>query len=131
MTRMLTIIALLFATPAWTGEVDGNSFYCSPDGLGTSSHYALNFQNGISYGFSDTGRQILNKYDVTAGLVLWEIDDHSHFRMDRKTLSLFMILNASAVARWQCNFMDITNARALLERIGKQKDREARKGNKF
>jgi hypothetical protein len=131
MTRILTIIALLFATPAWAGEVDGNSFYCSPDGLGTSSHYAFNFQYGMSYGYNDSGRQIFNEYDVTAGLVLWGIDDHAHFRMDRKTLGLFMILNASPAARWQCKFMDIANARALLEQIGKQKDRDARKDNQF
>ncbi len=27
MHRILTIIALLFATPAWAGDVDGNSFF--------------------------------------------------------------------------------------------------------
>ena len=76
MTRLLTIIALLFATPAWAGEVDGNSFYCPPNGLGTFSHYALQFQNEIAYGYNDSGGLVSSKYDVTAGHVYWELDDH-------------------------------------------------------
>ena len=47
MTRILTIIAFLFATPAWAGEVDGNSFLCSGEGAGDIR--ALEFKNGKVY----------------------------------------------------------------------------------
>lgn len=132
MTRILTIIALLFATPAWAGEVDGNSFYCPPNGLGTLPHYALQFQNGDAYVYQDSGLEEFTKYDVTAGFVLWARNNFGHFRMDRKTLDLFIIgTEGLAVAQWQCQFMNIADARAMVKQIGERKDREARKGNKF
>ena len=44
-----------------------------------------------------------------------------------------MVSNADGmpVARWECKFMNIADARGLVEQVGKQKDRDARKGNQF
>ena len=43
MTRILTIIALLFATPAWAGSMDGKSFICNHKGI---YQIALKFEDG-------------------------------------------------------------------------------------
>ena len=53
MTRILTIMTLLFATPAWAGEVDGHSFLCNPDGLETDVSIAVELQHGLATIYSE------------------------------------------------------------------------------
>ena len=132
MTRLLTIIALLFATPAWAGEVDGNSFYCKPLLMGTVTHVAFKFEGGKVFKYNESGQEFSYDYYAAHSNVTWEISDVFYYDIDRKTLQLKLRLNPSdSSAGWQCEFMEINQARKLVVEAGKSREEKKREGNQF
>ena len=123
MTRILTIIALLFATPIWANEVDGNSFYCK--GLkNTRENGAIIFQNGKVVMYDDVGN--LNEYYYTARdtSVIWFENKYQSYTISRITLELKLWNDEapSQYATWQCEFMAINKARNLATEAFEQEN---------
>jgi len=133
MTRILTIIALLFSTPAWAGEVDGNSFLCNPDGLGTNVSIAVELQHKLATIYSVVYGQQPSKYDAFDSWVGWEVNNYGfHYNLDRKSLILTYISPSGLpVSKWQCEFMDIVMARKKVAESEANRKRKAREGNQF
>ena len=135
MTRLAIIFSLLFATPAWAGEVDGKSFFCNSP----SPHlkpYALVFEAGKARLY-DPAEVIKGKYRANAGYVEWEANHHkmgfNTWRIDRKTLKLSRghPRALSFVDHRQC---EISSKRAAINRVKELRDAKelkAREGNKF
>lgn len=116
MTRILTIIALLFATPAWAGEVDGNSFYCSAanEFLGP---VAIHFQNNGAYQYEGAGVQQEWSYENNDDYVIFnKLGPDFFIRMNRKTLAYEYvgIKFGEIVGQRVCEFMEITQAKKLV-----------------
>ena len=144
MTRILNIIALLFATPAWAGEVDGHSFLCNPDGLETNVSIAVELQHGLATIYSELYGQQPSKYDAFDGSVAWEVNDYGFkYTLFRKDLVLmYWGPNTSPVSKWQCEFKEIVMARKKVAESEANRKREiaeseanrkrkAREGNQF
>ena len=119
MTRILTIIALLFATPVWAGEVDGNSFYCKPkDNI---EHLAIIIDDGLAVVITADKSPDGNKYSVSPTIVTWSSnrgrkDSVGQYFLDRVKLTLnhYFILKAGTIGdHWQCEFMEFEKARKL------------------
>ena len=144
MTRILTIIALLFATPAWAGEVDGKSFLCERQSKGNPSpsiavyqkFYALKFEDGkaIKYGYHSRQPEG-NEYFATDTSVGWALGSGGSFwySMSRKTLTLRLESVDDRIARdiWQCKFMSLKNAQNVIDEYINSHKEKAREGNQF
>lgn len=157
MTRILSIIALLFATPAWAGEVDGNSFYCEgksikfnkdnkswkhlPDHLRkkkleTPVGQVIELDGGMATTFylsssSSEFTKQSSQYTAYPSSVVW-----SDRELNRKTLTL--TLGDLMVGIFQCEILELDEAFkklreafAIRERINKMNDIKAREGNQF
>ena len=132
MTRILTIIALLFATPAWAEEVDGNSFYCEPMDIGTVTHEAFKFEGGKVFKYNESGQEFSYDYFAAHSNVTWEISDVLYYDIDRKTLQLKLRSTRwDSSAGWQCKFMEIDKARQLVKFQGELRELKKRRGNQF
>jgi hypothetical protein len=133
MTRILTIIALLCATPAWAGEVDGKAFLCNPNGLRTSVSIAVELQHGLATIYSEFYGQQPSKYDAFDSWVGWEVNVFGfHYNLNRKSLVLIYIgPSGSPVSKWQCEFMEIVMARKKVAESEANRKRKAREGNQF
>lgn len=83
MTRILTIFALLFVTPAW--GVEKSSFYCHSDDY---APLALEFLQGKAH-FVRGKHEYAEDYDVrTANTVYFGDDGTNYFEMNRANLVL-------------------------------------------
>ena len=132
MTRILTIIALLFATPAWAGEVDGKSFYCKPMDSDTVTHEAFKFEDNKVFKYNESGTEFSYDYFAAHSNVTWEISDLYTYDIDRKTLQLTIrSSDYKGLASWQCEFMEINQARKLVVEAGKLREEKKREGNRF
>ena len=134
MTRTLTIIALLFATPAWAGEVDENSFFCEPtDPIGRAS-LALEFNNGYAMTYWENQSEGTQKYSASPLAVSWYIGDFSmRLSLDRKSLVLDLV-NAETfetLVSWNCSFENLSAAKKRLADEHTKSDRRLREGNQF
>ena len=134
MTRLGIIFSLLFATPAWAGEVDGNSFICK-DKKGTAG-IALSFRGGMAelFGRANNILQYEVFYDtVIIGKICTQC---SMYRMDRKSLNLQHetlwdldmaramghATNRTINSKYGCEFMDFSKAKKLVaEALAKEK----------
>jgi hypothetical protein len=132
LTRILTIIALLFATPAWAGEVDGNSFFCSPEVYRYSSRFlAVSFEDGIALHFDEQGIETQINYWVEPDVVGYEWHSNGGYRINRKTLKMQFKLGGDAVSEWSCQFMEKNKSRKKVVEMTMARDREQREGNQF
>ncbi len=123
MTRIFTIIAFLFVTNAWANEVDGNSFYCK--GLkNTRENAAMIFKNGKVVMYDNVGK--LNEYYYTARdtSVIWFENKYQSYTISRISLELKHWNDEAPLeyATWQCEFMEINEARRLASEPSKQKN---------
>ena len=134
MTRILTIIALLFATPAWAGEVDGNSFFCEPPNPNGRAYTALEFDNGYAITYWENQSEETQKYSASQLAVSWYIGDFSmRLSLDRKSLVLNLV-NAETfetLVSWNCSFENIQAAKKRLADEHTKRDRRLREGNQF
>jgi hypothetical protein len=128
MTRILTIIALLFATPAWAETVDGNSFYCKPkDNI---EHLAIIIEDGLAVVITADNKPDGSKYELNSTTVWWSSnrgrkDGSGVYFLDRVKLTLDynLILNVGMIRdHWQCELMEFKKARKLVI----EKTRESR-----
>ena len=101
MTRILTIIALLFATPAWAYEINEKAFLCKsskePSANGarivSASIFAVHFKDGLANQFDqNTLRSLSHKYQIDAEFVSWS-DGQSTYQLQPKTLRLKRFYN--------------------------------------
>ena len=122
-------IALLFSTPAWASEVDGNSFLCLPD-KNAKKLYAIEFKNG-QVRYNSGGADVQNYYYAGDTSVNWAVFPF-RFEMNRKNLKLKMRDDRFPVIRyWQCKFEEFSEAILTVRIIADLRKREAQKGNKF
>jgi hypothetical protein len=132
MTRILTIIALLFATPAWAGEVDGNSFYCKPIG-DSSDPYAVRLANGKASRYWHKSYVLPEEnYRLNHTFVVWG-SDAIEFRLNRKTLILQGVLSEKnkVFQSLQCEFMDFEKGQKAVNEFRNLKKKEMLEGNQF
>ena len=114
MTRLLTIIALLFVTQARASEVDGNSFYC--EGLkNTRENGAMIFKDGKIVTYDAAGKRSEYYYIARDTSVIWFENEYQSYTISRMSLKLEYSNNEepSDYATWQCEFMEINKARKL------------------
>ena len=139
MTRLAIIFSLLFVTPAWAENVDGNSFLCSPiESSRTKDVKAVEFKRSKASVYKGERRIVREKYYANAGLVNWGgWADFNMYSMNRKTLRLKLEFNVSSplhgqiMGEWDCEPMEIKKAIGLAEIAGKERDKKLREGNKF
>ncbi len=133
--RNLLLIAASFSLigcASITNEVDGNSFYCKPMDSSTSSHLAYKFENNKVFSYNESGQEFSFYYQAWNNFVSWSIGDVFGYDMSRKTLQLkFYSSDYIVLDNWQCDFMEINQARKLVVQVGKLRDEKAREGNKF
>ena len=130
MTRILTIIVLLFATPAWAGEVDGNSFYCKPK-IEDSGHLAIKFAEGKALIQDKNGPKKAQRYDTTAKDVYVSEPWSLTYRLNRKTLRLDYLSEGISFVEWSCEFMEFNKARNMVRAETKLLKSKEREGNRF
>ena len=139
MTRILTIIFLFFSSSVWSGEVDGNSFYCKK-GPKNIWPVALEFKNGMVRHFSERivdGGPMTLSYSSFPTYIEW--GGELHFELNRKTLVMKQIGKRQKsygevfvdVFQWECEFMKISKAHNLIREHNKKQNKMLRKGNKF
>ena len=130
MKRILTIIALLFATPAWAGEVDGNSFYCKPT-YESFGHLAIKFAEGKALIQNKDVLKKTQEYWTTATAVIvpepWSVT----YQLNRKTLRLRHLSEGRAFGEWNCEFMEFNKARNIVRAENKLLKSKEREGNRF
>ena len=129
MTRLAIIFSLLFVAPAWAGEVDGNSFYCTGDkkSFFTKKKYedkVLEFVNEEARLYSEHPSLLspnhepnsAHSYTATPVLVHWAFMNWYTYYMNRKDLSLELLKNEdrSTFSSWSCEFMEINEAKKKL-----------------
>ena len=143
MTRLALIFSLLFATPAWAENVDGNSFLCYPDK--NSMEYdvrVVEFRRGFlgSRAFLYNGERMLGKseYRVDPGYVrFWP--GLNLYHLNRKTLRLTLgdpvyCTDESPYechGYYDCSPMEVNEARRVAKSFSEEKDRKLREGNRF
>ena len=132
MFRILSIVTLIFLTPAMAGEVDGRSFYCESDTSDPPIALKFDFGGVESYIeselFADSTQP---KYTTSPKDVRWQQEEKGKagwgFLLNRKTL----ILLGGGVAQWQCAFERMETAVEKVKKYGMDRDKKAREGNKF
>lgn len=132
MTRILTIIALLFTAPAWGGEVDGNSFYCIPIG-DSSEPYAVQLANGkASLYWHESYIEPGVIYRLNHTLVVWG-SKAIEYRLNRKTLILQAVVSKKneVLLSFQCEFMDFERGQKAVNEFHNLKKKEMLEGNQF
>lgn len=140
MTRILTILALLFVTPSWATEIDGNSFICSENQMPV---LALQFQWGVA---RFNGQEVNSyKYEVFSKHVnIGEIDfGNVFYQINRKTLELekkylwdpdgprLYDLNPALLHKYKCEFMNFEEASKLAAETLEKMRIKAEEGNQF
>ena len=141
MTRILTVIALLFATPAWAGEVDGKSFLCELQSGNQSAsikalyrNFALKFEDrkAKKYFYNDYEETYYSTDDTS---VRWAVGSGQwlSYSMSRKTLTLKIEnhVDRTVLDIFQCKFMSLKNARNIIDEYGNFYREKAREGNQF
>ena len=131
MTRLAIIFSLLFASPAWAGEVDGNSFLCTTVNFG---YQAISFEKGKVYvHYHD--KKITADYTAANEHVIWAKNFGANvaYRMSRKTLivEVISVRDNEVMYTDTCEFMELTKAIRVVIEEKKRKDLRERKGNKF
>ena len=126
MTRLAIIFSLLFVTPAWAGEVDGNSFFCSDP---RAKDQAILFEDDKVKHMRNK-RFITGDYNVFLDTVNWN-DGVGSFRLNRKTLELLDMHHNLRSVTLQCKFMEFSEALNLIEERDKRRKLEAKKGYQF
>ena len=134
MTRLAIIFSLLFVTPAWAGEVDGNSFFCEPPDPNGRAYVAIEFDNGYATTYWEGQKEETQTYLAGPLAVSWYIGDFSMMlKLDRKSLILNLV-NAETLANlvsWNCSFKNLEEAKKRLDDEAKKRDRRLRQGNQF
>ena len=130
MTRILTIIALLYSSPVAAGEVDGNSFYCKPK-YEDFGHLAIKFAEGKALIQNKYVLKKAQEYSTTAKNVFvpepWSVT----YQLNRKTLRLRHLSEGRAFGEWNCEFMEFNKARNIVRAENKLLKSKEREGNRF
>ena len=133
MPRLVIIFLFLFGTPAWAGEVDGNSFFCESISF-KGRFMSIEFSNGSVTTDNSLDDAKWWQYSATAKFVSWweRFDDlRLLYKLNRKTLILSLDLNAFGEKYYRCQFMEINAARKKVVEEENYYDKKAREGNKF
>ncbi len=129
MTRLAIIFSLLFVTPAWAGEVDGNSFFCSNGGPPSQDRAILFKNDKVKYWIY--GVSLSTHYIAFDRSVGWS-DNVAYYALDRKTLEYSELSKKRLPEiRLKCRFMDFSEAINLIKERDKRRSLNARKGNQF
>ena len=143
MTRLALIFSLLFVTPAWAENVDGNSFLCYPDKKSMDYNVrVVEFRRGFwgSRAFLYDGERMLGKSEYSVGprYVRFEPKLSIH-HLNRKTLRLtaggaVSCTDESAYefsGYYDCSPMEVNEARRVAKFFSEERDRKLREGNRF
>ena len=131
MTRILTIIALLFATPAWaqSNSADGKSFFCTPN-LTKIGAVGLTFRAGkpILIGVDgETETEMSEEYVEALRTYNWN-KKNIYWQINRPNLILSMeIRRTNEKFFWQCQINELSEVENKLKSIAL----EMRNENKF
>ena len=135
MPRILTIIALLFATPAWADEVDGNSFFCEPssESPNDGGYSAVIFEDGLVSIYREWGGVGEDTVDYFSDnrVVAWSVLGIMKYEINRKTLLLKLNIGDEAISFWNCRFETKEKAIYALTEAGQERVRREREGNQF
>lgn len=130
MKPLFLTIALLFSSPAWAGEVDGNSFFCKPVGITFFiEHYAISFEDGKVRQYNGSKERRPKKYKVSPFHVNW-FNFSYYLKIDRKNLVLRVKdMSTQDFEDFQCEFMEFSKAKEIVKKL--ETLRLDPKGNKF
>jgi hypothetical protein len=135
MTRILTIIALLFAAPAWASEVDGNSFFCEPssESPNDGGYSAVIFKDGLVSIYREWGGVGEHTVDYFSDnrIVAWSVLGIWNYEINRKTLMLKLIFKGEAFSVWNCRFETEEKAIYAVTEAGQERVKRQREGNQF
>ena len=122
MTRLAIVFSLLFATPAWAGEVDGNSFYCEPDPTNKKDKGLDDFTKVLEFA-DDKARLHEDEGPGRGGpkhrsypyrAYRWGVEFNDEFNslwsINRETLRLRQWRYKLLSGEYQCRFMDLNKA---------------------
>lgn len=135
MTRMLTIIALLLATPAFafkgqSNNADGKSFFCEPIGdLGKT--IGLTFRNGKPVKLYQGGTESEEKFYMEGEHDYWWTSGNIVYQMRRQNLQMTMWMDeTNERADWQCAMEELDVIKTKLKALNEEYLRNRPK-NKF
>jgi hypothetical protein len=135
MTRILTIIALLFATPAFafkgqSNNADGKSFFCEPIG-GLGRTIGLTFRNGKPAILWQDGTESEEKFYMEMEQDYWWTLGDIAYQMRRQNLQMTMWMDdANQRADWQCAMEELDVIKTKLKALHEEYLRNRPK-NKF